>query len=51
MPPEVEVLRFTSPQGSTVSVSAEKADRLIANGYKPLDEKPKRRTTKADEDK
>ena len=31
--------RLTTPSGATVSVSAEKAKRLIAAGYKAADDK------------
>ena len=48
MPPEV--VRLTSPTGSTVVVPPEKAERLLLHGYRPIEEKPKRtRSVKSDD--
>ena len=44
------MVRLTAPNGATVDVSDEKATRLIDQGYKPVDEKPKRRARKTDSD-
>lgn len=38
--------RLTAPNGATVDVSDEKAARLLDQGYRPVDDKPARRTRK-----
>lgn len=38
--------RLTAPNGATVNVSGEKAERLLGQGYTNADEAPKRRTRK-----
>lgn len=34
------MVRLTAPNGATVQVSEEKAERLIAQGYRPADAQP-----------